>query len=266
MEVKRGEVVVIRRSGLHSFNLVSVRSDVYTNHILQCILLIVNQLINYGQSLVLNHAAHSGLITQVVLLSKEVISRFQRGGDRMMRIEWVKSLLIATLSSLCRPEGKIGLYRRFFAQIANLCVRLLRLEIRGSEYFPQTGRDAIISRLFATLRTQGLVGSVFLPTPGIGSYSLQVSREIKNVPSRDQTTPAKNSSEASTLKRKSDGDENKCPICFDFMKDEKDEKGTTRFPNCSHRFHFECILGWMKKKQNCPLCRSGISLEKRQRL
>ncbi|KAI3949015.1 hypothetical protein MKW98_021621, partial [Papaver atlanticum] len=224
MEVQRGEVVVVRRSGLHSFNLVSIRRDIYTNHILQCILLIVNQLQNYGHSLVLNHAAHSGLICQIVFLSKEVIARFQRGGDTMIRIEWVKSLLIATLSSLCRPEGKMGLYRRFFAQIANLCVGLLRLEIRGSEFFPRSLRDVIISSLFATLRTQGLVGSVFLPTPGIGSYSGRVSREIKNVPSRDQTKPAKNSSEASTLKRKSQGDENKCPICFDFMKDEKDEK------------------------------------------
>ncbi|KAI3961066.1 hypothetical protein MKW92_026658, partial [Papaver armeniacum] len=169
------------------------------------------------------------LIAQIVFVSKEIIARFQGGGDRMMRIEWVKSLLMATLSSLCRPEGKIGLYRRFFAQIANLCVSLLRLEIRGSQFLPRSVRDAIISSLFATLRTQGLVRSVFLTTPGIGSYSGRVSREIKNVPSSGQTIPAKNSSENSTLKRKSEGDENKCPICFDFMKDEKDEKGTTRF-------------------------------------
>ncbi|KAI3839641.1 hypothetical protein MKW92_008572 [Papaver armeniacum] len=266
MEVQRGEVVVVRKTGLHSFNLVPVRSDVYRNHILQCIILIVSQLQSYGHSLVLNNAAHSGLIAQIVFVSKEIIARFQGGGDRMMRIEWVKSLLMATLSSLCRPEGKIGLYRRFFAQIANLCVSLLRLEIRGSQFLPRSVRDVIISSLFATLRIQGLVRSVFLTTTGIGSYSGRVSREIKNMPSSGQTIPAKNSSENSTLKRKSEGDENKCPICFDFMKDEKDEKGTTRFPNCSHRFHFLCISKWMQKKQDCPLCRSGISLEKRQRL
>ncbi|KAI3978410.1 hypothetical protein MKX01_013208 [Papaver californicum] len=262
MEVQRGEVMVCRRSGLHSFNLVPI-SQVYTNRVLQCILLIVNQLQNYGP-LELNHAAHESLITPVVFASKEVIEVFQRG-ERMTRIEVLKELMISTLSSLCRPEGKKGMYKSFFIQIANLCYDLLRLQIRGSEYLPLSGRDDIISHLFGVLRTQGLVG--ILPTAaGIPSNSIRLSREIKNVPPRDQTKPAKHSFEDSSLKRKSEEDENSmCPICLNVINDEKDENGTASLPNCSHRFHFQCILKWMQKKQNCPLCRSDIGPKKRQR-
>jgi hypothetical protein len=32
--------------------------------------------------------------------------------------------------------------------------------------------------------------------------------------------------------------------------------------NCSHLFHKECIKEWCTRKNNCPLCRTNIELEK----
>ncbi|KAI3832892.1 hypothetical protein MKX03_002563 [Papaver bracteatum] len=129
------------------------------------------------------------------------------------------------------------------------------MQRRESEDLPHSGKDSVISTLCETLRAQGL---------GIPAGYIQPSRFIVNTVSRDQPTPARHSSGDEKLQRKSaEGDENKnmCPIC---QEDIKDEKGTAAWPNCSHRFHLLCISKWMKKKQNCPICRSEISPEIRQ--
>ncbi|MCL7025713.1 hypothetical protein MKW94_002601 [Papaver nudicaule] len=113
--------------------------------------------------------------------------------------------------------------------------------------------DANILNLYKILTSQGLVRT---QQPS----SIRPSVDIKNTASRDQT-------KHETLKRKSAGDEDRmCPICLDVIKDEKDEKGTATWPNCSHLFHLCCILNWTPKKQSCPLCRGGIIIPaKRQR-
>ncbi|KAI3961063.1 hypothetical protein MKW92_026655 [Papaver armeniacum] len=145
-----------------------------------------------------------------------------------------------TLSSLVMPAGKTGLYKSLFIEFANLCDRLLRMHRRGSEDLPLSGLDGMITSLYALIRIQDLQGLECLTTPAT----------LSNAASNEK------------VKIKSEGDENRnCPICLEVIR-EKDEKGTANLPNCSHRFHFHCILKWIEKKQNCPICRSGISPEK----
>ncbi|XP_026432745.1 probable E3 ubiquitin-protein ligase plr-1 [Papaver somniferum] len=230
-----------------------------SNRTLQNILSLVRQLKHYARSLGFNGDA---IILPVVYSSKELGATFQ-GGDRMMRIEAIKKLLMDTLSSLIMPAGKTGLYKSLFIEIANLCDRLLRLQRRGSEDLPLSGLDGTITSLYTIIRIQGLDGLECLMTRGTPSSFVQPREEKENAASRDQTKPVKHSSDNDKVKIKSEGDENrKCPICLEIIKDEKDEKGTASLPNCSHRFHFHCILKWMEKKQNCPICRSVINPEK----
>jgi len=47
-----------------------------------------------------------------------------------------------------------------------------------------------------------------------------------------------------------------CCICLD--KFEGNHKSIVL--ECNHRFHKECILNWLKKELNCPLCRKIIEL------
>ena len=49
-----------------------------------------------------------------------------------------------------------------------------------------------------------------------------------------------------------DGDIQKCTICLDNIK-----KGDTvvSLP-CSHIFHGSCIYSWLRKNEECPVCRS----------
>ncbi|MCL7026626.1 hypothetical protein MKW94_002655 [Papaver nudicaule] len=141
-------------------------------------------------------------------------------------------------------------------EIANRCKYLLGLQRRGPKdlAFAVSVKDATLFNLHATLRTQGLVR--------IQPSSIRPSGETKTTASRDQANLVKHE----TLKRKSEGGESrKCPICLDVIKDEKDEKGTATLPNCSHLFHFHCIIRWLPKKQSCPLCRGRVSPYKRQR-
>ncbi|KAI3927477.1 hypothetical protein MKW92_021200 [Papaver armeniacum] len=244
MEDLRRELVVFRKSCLDGCSLVSMPSNDDSNRTLQNILSLVRQLKNYARSLGMDRDA---IILTVVYSSNELSARFH-GGDRMMRIEAIKKLLMDTLSSLVMPAGKTGLYKSLFIEIANLCDRLLRLQRRGSEDLPLSGLDGMITSLYALIRIQGLQGLECLTTPGTPS----------NAASRDQTKPVKHSSDNEKVKIKSEGDENRnCPICLEVIR-EKDEKGTANLPNCSHRFHFHCILKWIEKKQNCPICRSGL--------
>jgi len=42
-----------------------------------------------------------------------------------------------------------------------------------------------------------------------------------------------------------------CGICREPMRDAK------KLP-CSHKFHLRCLMGWMRYKQTCPICRRGL--------
>jgi len=46
-----------------------------------------------------------------------------------------------------------------------------------------------------------------------------------------------------------------CPICFE---DYKDGDALTALPKCEHRFHPQCINGWLVKSPLCPLCRGNV--------
>lgn len=47
-----------------------------------------------------------------------------------------------------------------------------------------------------------------------------------------------------------------CCICLDKF----DENHKSIVLECNHRFHKECILNWLKKELNCPLCRKKFEL------
>ena len=41
----------------------------------------------------------------------------------------------------------------------------------------------------------------------------------------------------------------RCPICLN------DDTGPFK-TNCNHLFHEKCLVTWMKRKENCPLCKN----------
>ena len=43
---------------------------------------------------------------------------------------------------------------------------------------------------------------------------------------------------------------NRCPIC---QYDVKNKEVVKRLP-CSHIYHSECIIPWLKRQKACPLC------------
>ena len=61
-----------------------------------------------------------------------------------------------------------------------------------------------------------------------------------------------------------------CPICLEYLTIEKSNvfvisnglcDGTKSNPvKCGHKYHLECIRGWIDKKNTCPICRSDIIL------
>lgn len=51
-------------------------------------------------------------------------------------------------------------------------------------------------------------------------------------------------------------DNTDCCICLDKL----EENNKSIVLECNHNFHKECILNWLKKELNCPLCRKIIEL------
>lgn len=46
---------------------------------------------------------------------------------------------------------------------------------------------------------------------------------------------------------------NDCVICLESI---QDNNATL---NCGHKFHNDCVGNWLKKQQNCPICRTEVS-------
>lgn len=46
---------------------------------------------------------------------------------------------------------------------------------------------------------------------------------------------------------------NQCAICLD-NEYERDEK-VVQFPGCHHAFHHQCLMEWIKKSFDCPICK-----------
>ncbi|KAL4231281.1 RING finger protein 24 [Mactra antiquata] len=48
-----------------------------------------------------------------------------------------------------------------------------------------------------------------------------------------------------------------CPVCLDdFLKKEK-----IAVCSCHHVFHSRCLLEWLQRKNNCPLCKATVRKE-----
>ncbi|KAK8502523.1 hypothetical protein V6N13_095612 [Hibiscus sabdariffa] len=54
-------------------------------------------------------------------------------------------------------------------------------------------------------------------------------------------------------------DDGACGICLEDLK--KGEK-VRAMGVCGHKFHGHCIIQWIKRKQNCPLCRCALEPKK----
>ena len=68
------------------------------------------------------------------------------------------------------------------------------------------------------------------------------------------------------LEKLKNSDKNECMICLEeFIINEH-----VLYLPCSHLFHFECILSWLLKKDNCPIClvdyRKKIKEEEKKRI
>jgi len=46
-----------------------------------------------------------------------------------------------------------------------------------------------------------------------------------------------------------------CPVCFEDYTN-GDEIAWSKNGNCSHVYHVNCILTWLMKHDDCPICRS----------
>lgn len=47
----------------------------------------------------------------------------------------------------------------------------------------------------------------------------------------------------------------KCSICLEYINKKTKASCITK---CNHIFHIMCIKTWMKKSENCPMCRTKI--------
>ena len=46
--------------------------------------------------------------------------------------------------------------------------------------------------------------------------------------------------------------EDECPICSE------EWNGSEIAPLCAHSYHAKCLVAWMKKHKDCPLCRREV--------
>ena len=55
-------------------------------------------------------------------------------------------------------------------------------------------------------------------------------------------------------------DDHKCAVCYcNFERGEE-----LRVLGCSHRFHVDCIDGWLRGRPTCPMCKVSIKAEQDQ--
>jgi hypothetical protein len=51
----------------------------------------------------------------------------------------------------------------------------------------------------------------------------------------------------------------RCTICQDDFETESPSQPVLSLPPCNHRFHKECITGWLKLNGTCPVCRIALT-------
>jgi len=54
--------------------------------------------------------------------------------------------------------------------------------------------------------------------------------------------------------------ETNCTVCLDELGQMTTETRHVELP-CKHRFHTECLKGWLKEHRNCPVCRSTADIQ-----
>ena len=74
---------------------------------------------------------------------------------------------------------------------------------------------------------------------------------------RSCVEPQENSSKLIKLSSKT------CPICIDAF-EIGDEICCSRNSNCPHVFHTECMVSWLMKHNDCPLCRADYLIKEEE--
>lgn len=54
-----------------------------------------------------------------------------------------------------------------------------------------------------------------------------------------------------------EADNSECPVCLELIGD-----ANVAISQCKHKYHFECLYGWLKKSNTCPLCRGNLIKDK----
>lgn len=49
-----------------------------------------------------------------------------------------------------------------------------------------------------------------------------------------------------------------CAICLDYF---QEGENCSSLPVCKHLFHTKCVDRWIRKRPNCPICRTGADLD-----
>lgn len=95
----------------------------------------------------------------------------------------------------------------------------------------------------------------------IRSGEINVEDYIRNHPSLDEY--AMFASEIDLLRELcrgppagfSERGETDCCVCMDALDSQPTQ---LYFPGCGHQYHESCLLTWLEKKTNCPMCRRGV--------
>lgn len=90
-------------------------------------------------------------------------------------------------------------------------------------------------------------------SPAKSSSLLSSSASAPNSPSLLSISPPKSCTNIHSPPESDDDiiEYETCGICRDEMREAK------KLP-CSHKFHLRCLMGWMRYKQTCPICRRSL--------
>ncbi|XP_057976005.1 E3 ubiquitin-protein ligase RDUF2-like [Malania oleifera] len=130
---------------------------------------------------------------------------------------------------------------------------------------PETDRDGPVSRSWIVLQVSGLGSRPVAPyaenvdpahdealrsSTGDGDFELFNDQELAPN-NRPAGAPATEALRAAKVTAGHIGQDSECPIC----KEEYEVGGEVREMPCSHFYHSECILAWLRIHNSCPVCR-----------
>ncbi|CAA7033580.1 unnamed protein product [Microthlaspi erraticum] len=112
----------------------------------------------------------------------------------------------------------------------------------------------IYPRLYSTLQDPNLCDTL---SAKIASEAEQVAAGPLNISLDVTLTPHRVVSSIDQLDEMEE--EETCAICKEDLFSTGDH--FSHLPNCSHRFHVDCIMPWLETSLTCPLCRTVVELE-----